>query len=139
MGREGCHLGGKIMGQQLTVGRIVQYKLTDEDAKAINKRRGDWAEFQKSKAAYEGTELRPTESGHQAHVGNVTKAGDVLPMIVTAVHSSDLVNGKVFLDGNDSLWVTSRKLGAEDGQWAWPPRQEAPKPPAEESDEAEEE
>lgn len=32
------------------------------------------------------------------------------------------VNLQVFLDGNDTLWATSRQEGAEIGQWAWPER-----------------
>ena len=38
------------------------------------------------------------------------------------------VNGQVFLDGDDSLWVTSIKEGTESGTWEWPKKEEsAPK------------
>ena len=36
----------------------------------------------------------------------------------------DGVNGQVFLDGNDSLWVTSAKEGTTPGTWCWPERVE---------------
>ena len=95
---------------QPTVGRIVHYKLSQQDADEVNRRR--------------------TGSGHgenwpegaQAHTGNSVKAGDVFPMIITVVHSESMVNGQVFLDGNDTLWVTSRSLGENEFDWNWPPR-----------------
>jgi hypothetical protein len=98
-----------------TIGRIVHYTLSAEDAENINRRRvvgavhPDW----------------PT--GAQAHIGNEAHEGDVVPMIVVRVFqigtpAEGLVNGQAFLDGNDSLWVTSRHEGTMPGTWAWPPR-----------------
>jgi hypothetical protein len=59
--------------------------------------------------------------GAQAHIGNVVAAGNEFPMIVVAVWS-DSVNGQVFLDGNDCLWVTAVHEGTQNGQWDWPER-----------------
>jgi hypothetical protein len=39
-----------------------------------------------------------------------------------APDEDSVVQGQVFLDGNDSLWVTSVKQGSEPGQWFEPPR-----------------
>lgn len=35
------------------------------------------------------------------------------------------INGQVFLDGNDTLWVTSADEGTEPGQWSWPVKETA--------------
>lgn len=85
-----------------TVGRVVHYKLTAEQAEHINQRRA-------------------TSAAH----GNPESEGDVAPMIVCRVFKTEdghLINGQALLDGNDSLWVTSAKEGAEPGTWAWPPK-----------------
>ena len=96
-----------------TVGRIVYYKLSTQDAEEINKRRSDYAQNDKS--------VWPM--GAQAHVGNHVEAGEIVPMIVVAVWENELVNGHVFLDGSDTLWVTSRPKGEEPGNWDWMPFQ----------------
>ena len=95
----------------VTTGRIVHYKLSAQDATEINRRR---------------VPRRPdSDEGAQFHVGNTAREGDMLPLLVCRVWEpvggvSAGVNGQVFLDGNDSLWVTSRKEGTEPGQWQWP-------------------
>ena len=43
-----------------------------------------------------------------------------LPAVIVAVWSDTLVNLKVFLDGQDDLWVTSASLGDGAYQWNWP-------------------
>ena len=87
-----------------TVGRIVHYKLDGGDANAI----------------YQG---RDSDAGWG---GNSHRAGDVLPMVIVRINDSGLieptVNGQVFLDGNDSLWVASVREGESEGKWSWPPR-----------------
>jgi hypothetical protein len=35
---------------------------------------------------------------------------------------STTCNLKVFLDGEDCYWATSRSLGDKPGTWSWPPR-----------------
>lgn len=102
-----------------SIGRIVHYSLTTQDKEEIERHRvhgkghGDaWPK------------------GAQAHVGNPVSVGEHVPMIVCVVWPNehgpnfDGVNGQVFLDGNDSLWVTSAKEGTEPGTWHWPERVE---------------
>lgn len=89
-----------------TIGRIVHYRLTANDAETILARR----------AATRGQSI-----------GNTPHEGQVVPLIITAVWPEEYagnarlghheegtkydgpegVNGQVLLDGNDSLWVTS--------------------------------
>lgn len=102
---------------QPTIGRIVHYKLTADDAAAINKRREDY-----KKASQPGQ-----DTGFQAHFGNYVSAGEIVPVIIVQVWPNEFgdkpgINGQAFLDGNDSLWITSKGEGTENGQWSWPPR-----------------
>ena len=90
-----------------SIGRIVHYTLTDYDADAINR----------SRAA-------AVAAGAQVH-GNSAGAGDVYPMVIVRVWGDQpgaSVNGQVLLDGNDTLWVTSRCGGDGAGRYAWPER-----------------
>ena len=108
-----------------TQGRIVAYKLTAHDADTINKRRTD----------LHASEFAQQNTGGQCHVGNGVTAGDVYPLVITRVWSplpGGAVNGQVLLDGNDTLWVTSRTLIVDEetsepamGYWAPFPRVEA--------------
>jgi hypothetical protein len=99
-----------------TVSSIVHYVLTQEDADSINKRRNDARALPRS--------LR--EDGVQIHFGNPVAEEDFFPMIVVKVWPDGLINGQVFLDGNDTLWVTSVSPATLDdgylGRWSWPPR-----------------
>jgi len=99
------------MTQVPAVCRIVRYKLSAHDADVINRQRAATAQ---SRSA--GTTLL----GVQTHAGNVVEAGDVYPMVITRVWSSQLVNGQVLLDGNDTHWVTSVKCGDGEREYAWP-------------------
>ena len=90
--------------QKVSLGRIVHYTLTAAQAAEAKKQRG-------------------VVGG--AAVGQRTiEEGNVCPMIITAVWNAEngTVNGQAFLDGNDSLWVTSVDEGAGPGKWCWPPR-----------------
>lgn len=107
-----------------TVGRIVHYTLTSSNAEQINRRRTTG-----NSIADRLAESPPAwPAGAQAHIGNAAREGDVLPLLICRVWPDeygagvDGVNGQVFLDGNDQLWVTSAKEGTEAGSWAWPPR-----------------
>lgn len=98
----------------VTIGRIVLYRLREQDAKAINRRR----------SAERGAHW---PDGAQAHFGNPVQAGEVYPMVVCRVWPNEYgtqpgVNGQVILDGSDSLWVTSAKEGDLPGEWSWPVR-----------------
>jgi len=99
------------------IGRIVRYTLTEGDAQAINKRRADTQAHL--------AEHRDASTGVQVHVGNAAHAGDVFPMLITRVWgdtSEASVNGQVFLDGNDSLWVTSVAEGDGERKFKYPER-----------------
>ncbi len=109
-----------------TIGRIVHFKLTAEQAKQINRRRTSGNLI----ADRIGQDKWPL--GAQAHIGNTASEGDVLPMMICRVWPDEYsegipgVNGQVFLDGNDALWITSAREGLEPsgpkpGEWFWPP------------------
>lgn len=104
------------VAREPSVGRIVHYKLSKSDVEAIGRRR--------VKGAGHNPEW---PAGAQAHVGNQPVEGETMPMVVCVVWPNEFgdnipgVNGQVFLDGNDSLWITSAKQGDESGQWNWPP------------------
>lgn len=85
-----------------TIGRIVHYRLTEQDALAIEHRRAE----------------QPLTVGQS----NAAHAGDVYPAIVVRCWDDDVVNLQVFLDGPDSYWRTSAQHGDEQGRWFWPPR-----------------
>lgn len=97
-----------------TIGRVVHYYLTSEDAVRTNKRRMDFAQERQN------SEYRDT--GYMAHFGNTVSEGDVVPLVVTRVFNEHTINGQALLDGNDTLWVTSASEGAVPGNWSWPPR-----------------
>ncbi len=104
-----------------SVGRIVHYKLREDNVVAIKRRRADARAFS----------IAQDKTGAIVHVGNPTTAGDVFPMIITRLWTDhpdedSVVQGQVLLDGNDNLWVTSVKQGTEPGQWFEPPRVAAP-------------
>ena len=87
-----------------TIGRIVTYVLSQQDVDRINDQR----------ARSEGV-LR----------GNNVHAGDTFPMMICRVWGDTpdaLVNGRVILDGTDSLWVTSvsAKPSPRLGDFFWP-------------------
>lgn len=99
-----------------TIGRIVLYTLTDQDADRINKRRNSLSGI--------GADMTP-DSRFELEGGNKAAQGDVFPMIIVKVWGStpgSAVNGQVFLDGNDTLWVTSKQVGVGAGTFGWPKR-----------------
>lgn len=98
------------MIQKASIGRIVHFKLTAKEVERINTRRDDARDGQAGQQ----------KTGFQVHVGNEVREGDVLPMLIVRVWEGDMVNGQVFLDGNDTLWVTSIHEGSEAGQYSWP-------------------
>lgn len=87
------------------VGRIVHYKLAEHDVARINEAR---------RASF--------EAGGSGRVGNPIRSGEVYPLLICRVWEHDGVNGQVFLDGNDSLWVTSAAEGDAEGCWHEPER-----------------
>lgn len=103
-----------------TVGRIVYYRLDNNDAEAINRRRTTGNSIAERIAAGQWP------IGAQAHIGNSVSAGDVFPAIVVRVLPNDNLNLKVMLDGSDDYWATTRPQSLEPepqmGTWNWPPR-----------------
>lgn len=111
------------------VGDRVLYVLGDYDAKAINKRRADAKNLNAA-----GVTLASQGLGPQIHVGNSVQSGDVFPAVVVRAWGAESVNVQVLLDGNDTLWGTSRPHDAggtsdtpgapaersyEGGTWHW--------------------
>jgi hypothetical protein len=92
----------------ISPGRIVQFTVTEQQAKQINAQR--------------------TLAGHATKTGNVAREGDSFPMIVVRVWPHESVNGQLFLDGNDTYWVCSSNHedpalpSGQYGKWRWPER-----------------
>jgi len=105
---------------QVTVGRIVHYILSETDAEQINRRRTSRKDIAERINNNEPNNIMWPE-GAQAHIGWAVLPGEVFPMIVTKATES-IVNGQVFLDGNDCLWVVGITQGLAHSQWQWPPR-----------------
>jgi hypothetical protein len=87
-----------------TIGRIVHYALSEQDAKRIEQLR--WS--------------LPTDNR-----GNTAEAGQVYPALIVRTWGEtpeSAVQLQVFLDGSDTYWATSRSHGDDPGQWIWPPR-----------------
>lgn len=94
----------------VAVGRVVHYRLSEEDAEKI----------------------RHSRFLGNVHSANEVSAGDVYPAIVVRVNDSfekDLVtvNLRVWLDGTDDYWATSSyeilptiSDRAGQGGWFWP-------------------
>lgn len=105
--------------QKPSIGRIVHYVLTEDDATQINKRRADVFNIRERLVA--GT----WPLGAQAHVGNKVSAGQHVAVIVTGVWGTgQTVNGQAILDGNDSFWVLSALEGEGPRTWHWPERED---------------
>lgn len=109
----------RALTQIPTIGRIVRYTLSEDDAKRINKRRDD------AIASAHEHKMNPEATGKQVHVGNKAHEGDVYPMIIVRAWGDtpeSAVNGQVLLDGSDSFWVTSVTAGEGARRFAWPSR-----------------
>ena len=105
---------------QPTIGRIVIFKITEEQAQQINRRR--------TSGAIISDKIKEDEwpMGAQAHIGNSAFAGEEFPLVIVRIWPNEFgsgipgINGQVLLDGNDVLWVSSAGEGPENGQWHWP-------------------
>lgn len=67
---------------------------------------------------------RPTASEREAwaELGNPIGDDQLLPAVIVRVWSDECVNLRVFLDGNESPWVTSATHGTDECNWRWPAR-----------------
>lgn len=121
------------MSEQVpSIGRIVHYRLSADDAVQINRRRTDVGSI----AARMRNAIPPQEgqnadtiygwpAGAQAHIGNLVAEGDTFPMMITRVWGdtpSSAVNGQAYLDGTDALWVTGACVGEGPRTFSWPVR-----------------
>jgi hypothetical protein len=107
------------MSQPMSIGRIVHYTVSEQEAVQINRRRNDFRKFLKDHIAA-GT--YPMD-GYVAHVGNDVQAGDQFPaMIVRVFEAAHSCNLQVFLDGTDTFWACSVSEGDGGRHWYWPPR-----------------
>lgn len=97
--------------QAPTIGRIVLYRLTAEQAARVNDLRKNASLYEVGKSA-------------QRAEGNAVEEGQVLPLIVTKIWNGEdnSVNGQLLLDGTDSLWAVAATEGSAPGQWSWPVR-----------------
>ena len=115
-----------------TVGRIVQYVLSAEDAADINRRRDDFFAYTQEHPRPE-TQGHPGATGHIGHHGNGASEGDECAAMVVRVFDprTTTANLQVHLDGNDTYWATSRTEGDGAGHWHWPviARQPGDRPP----------
>lgn len=92
--------------QRPSIGRIVTYRLSEQDVDVILARRHQ-------------------ANAHGEPHGNGVQVGDEYPMIIVRTFGSapdSAVNGKVQLDGTDELWVTSVHRGEGERHWDWPAR-----------------
>ncbi len=117
-----------------TIGRIVHYRLSADDAAQINRRRttgksiADRMKLELDRLNHErdaGVQAFAWPAGAQAHIGNEAQEGQVFPMLITRVWGEtpeSAVNGQLFLDGNDVLWITSTTAGDGPRQFTWPTR-----------------
>lgn len=103
------------------VGDWVIHRLSEPQVETINRRRADARRFE----LQQRHSVAPLQNtGFMVHVGNNVRAGQEFPMLVVRVWQSNhdqpgdwLVNGQIFLDGNDTFWVTSARQGLEPGEF----------------------
>ena len=118
------------MSEQIpTIGRLVHYRLSADDALQINRRRTTGAEIAVRISQEMMTSAPPPRPvwplGAQAHIGNEAHEGDTVPMLIVKTwgdSATSSVNGQAFLDGNDVLWVTSVAVGDGPRTFSWPTR-----------------
>lgn len=105
----------------MSVGQMVLYTLNEHDAAAINTLRRKHERYRRGQSVPSDEDGTPATPGWQAHVGNEARSGDEYPALIVREFTpgSSVVNLKVFLDGNDSYWATSRGEGEQRGPGRW--------------------
>ena len=94
-----------------SIGRIVHYRLSIDDARNI--------EINRTLTDIDGRSI---------FTGTPVTAGEVVPLIIVRVELDDLgegkhaVSGQAFLNGDDTFWVCRAAEGTGPGRWQWPPR-----------------
>lgn len=101
-----------------TIGRIVHYRLNQEDADQINRRRTT------GESIAHRIHVAIWPLGAQAHIGMEVVSGDIVAAVITAIHSDRIINLQALLDGSDTYWATSISfnINSEPGTWDWPPQ-----------------
>ncbi len=88
-----------IVNSGLGLGRIVLYRIGPADLIAMRSTRGHDATIASPRGP-------ATPGVVSARTPTMPAAGDVFPMIITKANKdTGAVNGQVFLDGEDTLWV----------------------------------
>lgn len=108
-----------------SLGRIVHYRLSAQDAEQVNRRRTTGKSIADRMKMVGSDSITAWPQGAQAHIGNEVKEGDTFPMLIVQLwgdSETSSVNGQVFLDGNDVLWATSVSVGEGPHTWSWPER-----------------
>lgn len=104
-------VGGNAGHFRPRVGAGALYRLSADDAESVNRRRDQSNAHRALHVA--------TANGTMIHVGNKVAEGDIFPMLIVRTWENlPNVNGKVFLDGNDELWVQSVREGDGAGQFS---------------------
>ncbi len=101
-----------------SVGRIVHYQVTSYDVGRIKRQRDP---RHRTFRNTDGIIVSGEAHGHA--FGNEPEVGQVFPLLITKVWGDteeSAVNGQLFLDGNDSLWLTSVCQGEGSGRWRDP-------------------
>lgn len=114
------------MSEQVpSIGRIVHYRLSEDDAAQINRRRTTGKSIADRMKMVGSDGITGWPAGAQAHIGNSVAEGDTFPMLIVrcwGTTATSCVNGQVFLDGNDALWATSVSVGEGPRTFSWPTR-----------------
>lgn len=95
------------------VGDRINYKISRADIDEIIKRRSA-----APGGIFSGTSPLDTALADTPAVAIVTAVVPGTPKTDSAPATPDLVNAQVMLDGNDTLFVTSRKAGTALGEWS---------------------
>jgi len=97
-----------------TVGRVVLYRFTAEQAEAVNRRRRHAVAMISDHGANTG--------GFMVHVGNDIVLGQDYAADIVAVWGAtydSYVNLQVKLDGTDCYWAYSVRCGDQPGDYHW--------------------
>ena len=108
-----------------TIGRLVHYRLSQQDAEQIMRRRTTGKSIADRLKQEATNNVYAWPAGAQAHIGNDVKEGDTFPMLIVKTWGdtpTSAVNGQVFLDSNDVLWATSVAVGEGPRSFSWPTR-----------------